>query len=117
MPQVSCTSVLLFSFPLLSLAAVPAQDSCFWPSGDLASGYTPCADNAAEQSVRSCCGKGEVCLSNGLCFSTAIGVVYRGACTERAWQSDACPKVFITGKYIAINIRARTNLFESSRRY
>ena len=82
--------ILLFSLPIVRAA----EDTCYWPNKDPAPGFTPCGNSSTN--ARACCGKGEPCLSNGLCFSPAIGVVYRGACSDSTWPDPACPNLFFT---------------------
>jgi len=83
------------SLALLIISRAMA-DNCYWPNGDLSKSYVPCNVNPASTGPRACCAPTEPCLANKLCFSTAVGVVYRGACTDNTFQDPNCPKVFLT---------------------
>ncbi|OCK89116.1 uncharacterized protein K441DRAFT_296276 [Cenococcum geophilum 1.58] len=50
--------------------------------------YVPC-DSTVPVSV--CCVIGESCTGSRLCYS-ALGSIYRGACTDRNW-GDSCPQI------------------------
>ncbi|KAJ5167428.1 uncharacterized protein N7482_006209 [Penicillium canariense] len=58
---------------------------CYFPSGNLAAGNVPCSDDTSA----TCCGSGDICLSNGLCLNVAHQpyVLSRGACTNSDWQA------------------------------
>jgi len=70
-----------------------AQQACYWPDGTQVTpqnnryNFTACFEGDSQ-----CCANGEVCLSNGLCFSGPQGQLYRGACTDRSWKTVSCPK-------------------------
>ena len=62
-----------------------AQQVCYWPDGSKI--YTgPSRDCYASQDSH-CCGEEEVCLSNGLCYSPAINLVY-AYCTSGLVESN-----------------------------
>ena len=64
---------------------------CYFPNGDVSPDHAPCNSNA-EQS--SCCHIQDACLSNGYCFAATDWVpneIYRGSCTDKSFQDDACP--------------------------
>lgn len=72
---------------------------CYWPDGSVADGLYACglADNVRPNGARQCCGIGDMCTTNGLCKSpagyNAIESTYRRmACTDKSWESNACPK-------------------------
>jgi len=100
MAYIALISALLLSI-FISLPVAYAQDDrkCYWPdttqvgyyhglSHKLNYTFRPC-DSEGES---ACCAEGEVCLTNGLCFGATVGSVYRGACTDRSWNSAACPQ-------------------------
>ncbi|KAI9822055.1 MAG: hypothetical protein M1832_003227 [Thelocarpon impressellum] len=94
--QMQRAGIALLSILVLGLSPdVLAADTCYWPSSSPANAFVPCNVNPSDSGPRPCCGKGEVCLSNAACFSTAIGVIYRGACTDQTWQSNKCPRFFL----------------------
>ena len=90
-------SITLFAL-LLRHATADANATCYYPSGDVATGYFPCvAENAY---ISACCQNGWTCYSNSLCVLTSpgkssalnlpIGTSQRGACTDPNWSSDVC---------------------------
>jgi len=82
--------ILLLLLPSAAILAT-AQD-CYYPDGQIPTDYvyTPCNGSSAV----SCCvpSTGDICLSNGLCFWPGGPYPYRGACTDRDWTSDTCPR-------------------------
>lgn len=77
---------------------VPARD-CFFPDGTILPGdksnYAPCGPDDGPHSA--CCGKGDGCSSNGLCYGNA-GFMYRGGCTDAKWAAPECALHCQTGK-------------------
>jgi hypothetical protein len=61
---------------------------CYYPDGKVASGLTPCNSTAK---VSHCCRDADVCLSNGLCFSTGLGTIIRRGCTDSSFNDTVCP--------------------------
>ncbi|KAF2685342.1 hypothetical protein K458DRAFT_417403 [Lentithecium fluviatile CBS 122367] len=61
---------------------------CYYPDGKIAPGLVPC--NATAE-VTHCCRDADVCLSNGLCFSTGLGTIVRRGCTDSKWNNTVCP--------------------------
>ncbi|TID25743.1 gb [Venturia nashicola] len=60
--------------------------TCYWPNGSTAANQTVCASG----SQSACCPIGNECTSNGLCYD--FGYLKRGSCTDKTWESSACPK-------------------------
>ncbi|RHZ57391.1 uncharacterized protein CDV56_103946 [Aspergillus thermomutatus] len=77
--------------PLLLTLLTQATATCYWPNGDTDSNYIPCPNS------KSCCLKGEACLSNGLCYGATLNIAYRGACADKSWPSQECPHVCLDG--------------------
>ncbi|KAI9854408.1 MAG: hypothetical protein M1813_001257 [Trichoglossum hirsutum] len=81
-----------FLLLVLSLSLLATADQCYYPNGLIAAdyNYVPCEGT----SYSSCCipSEGDVCLSNGLCYYPKGAYPFRGACTDRSWSSDSCPK-------------------------
>ncbi|CAG8971510.1 hypothetical protein HYALB_00005406 [Hymenoscyphus albidus] len=95
----SVPSQYLFLFFVLCLCLIGKVEGekrqCFFPNGNKADSDTNC--NAGTESV--CCGRGFVCLENGVCMdnSTMVdgkiaGTLWRGSCTDSTWNSPLCPK-------------------------
>ncbi|KAH0558911.1 hypothetical protein GP486_004460 [Trichoglossum hirsutum] len=84
--------LLVLSVPLLATA----DPQCYYPNGLVALdyAYVPCQGTT----FSSCCipSEGDVCLSNGLCYYSKGQYPFRGACTDKTWTSDACPKYCIS---------------------
>lgn len=75
------------------IARTTAQRNCWFPDGNTETIDVPCNTNADES---ACCGPTAFCLSNGLCLDS--GVVSRGSCTDRTWNSSACAQQCTDGK-------------------
>jgi hypothetical protein len=75
-------SVCTFAFIFQAFA------ECYYPDGKVASGLTPCNSTAK---VSHCCRDADVCLSNGLCFSTGLGTIIRRGCTDSSFNDTVCP--------------------------
>ena len=90
---------LLISLFLLTATLVPfisaSGSQCFWPDGTGAVDFYPCAPNNEES---ACCRKGEICTANGYCFGQLVWYFYRGACTDRNWNSNFCNKMCLKGE-------------------
>ncbi|KAF2122578.1 hypothetical protein BDV96DRAFT_626464 [Lophiotrema nucula] len=78
-------------FTVLLFASL-ASAECYYPDGSLGSGLIP---YNTEASVTHCCRESDVPLSNGLCFSSGLNAVVRRGCTDKAWNSTACPNICI----------------------
>lgn len=79
-------AVLFYVFSLCALL-IAASSTCYYPDGGIATDHEPC-NSSAENSA--CCSADSVCLSNSYCFSRT-GRIIRSSCTDRQWQSSACP--------------------------
>lgn len=90
MLALSCSIPLLVSFSTFLLPSLASQ--CWYPDGEtLAISDIPCN---TESSDSACCGPNSFCMSNGLCFGN--GVLSRGSCTDKSWNSTECAQ-FCTG--------------------
>jgi len=69
---------------------------CYYPNGQLADGLSPCNTTAP---VSHCCRNGDVCVTNGLCFSTGLMAVVRRGCTDKTFNSTLCPQQCAFGMY------------------
>jgi hypothetical protein len=70
------------------LAATSAQRTCYFRDGTEAVLDTPCNADDSEESM--CCGAGNLCFSNGLCFDPAVMGLNRGSCTDSTWNIGIC---------------------------
>ncbi|KAF2421163.1 hypothetical protein EJ08DRAFT_738318 [Tothia fuscella] len=68
-----------------------SSKDCYFPNGAFAPNYTPC-DPGTKNSA--CCSTGQTCTTHGLCFDN--GYLARGACTDKNWDNEACPKYCYT---------------------
>lgn len=93
------TRLQITTIALLTLlfAATPCNANCFFPDGSDATDMVECPDS------KSCCGKNQACLSNGLCFGADIGVIYRGSCSDKSWPIAECPRACYTGNIIFLS--------------
>jgi hypothetical protein len=62
-----------------------ADINCYNPDGSQANNDVPCTSD----STTFCCSKGDVCMSNGLCYLQGKRgfVLSRASCTDRSWNS------------------------------
>ncbi|KAF7184049.1 hypothetical protein CNMCM7691_004608 [Aspergillus felis] len=72
---------------ILLFTLTPVTATCYWPNGKTDNNYIPCPNS------KSCCLKGEACLSNGLCYGATLNIAYRGACADKSWPAQDCPHV------------------------
>jgi len=82
--------ILSFSVAFVSLAVPAAAASqCFYPDGvTIEPNHTPCNTTVTNS---ACCLPQDSCTGNGLCLGTT-NFNYRGSCTDKTWQSNACPQ-------------------------
>ncbi|KAF2097381.1 hypothetical protein NA57DRAFT_57971 [Rhizodiscina lignyota] len=86
---------LLLFFLVIRALTITAQNSetrtCYLPDGTaIGPGASPC--NTSLKNA-ACCATGETCISNGLCFGSEVGMMYRGGCTDQSWEDSVCPQV------------------------
>ncbi|PWY68430.1 hypothetical protein BO70DRAFT_382782 [Aspergillus heteromorphus CBS 117.55] len=90
-PPLSSLTLLLLLLALSATTRVSATSTqnatCYWPNGDTDTDYIPCPNS------KTCCLRGEACLSNGLCYGPKLNIAYRGACTDDSWPISECPRV------------------------
>lgn len=80
------TPALLLALLSSTQPLVAAQD-CYYPNGDLSTTDAPCS--SAEGAA--CCPLNWQCLDNGLCYLDNQKYFGRYTCTDKSWQSSACP--------------------------
>ncbi|KAJ5632972.1 hypothetical protein N7490_009311 [Penicillium lividum] len=91
------------TFLALLCWATLSKATCYFPDGTTATSMEPCPI------TKSCCGKDEACLSNGLCFGANLGVIYRGSCSDSSWPIADCPRACYTDTEIPSSY---ANLFQ-----
>ena len=78
---------------LVVTLALQVSSSCYYPDGTYIAADRPCITNGTQESF--CCGsQGVTCLSDKVCYNSnaSSGNEYvRGSCTDRSFQSSACP--------------------------
>lgn len=62
---------------LYFINSICAQAPCYYPTGKLQTADTAC--NPGELNSM-CCNRNDICLSNGLCFTTQSNILSRGVC-------------------------------------
>ena len=80
-----CSIIFYHAFVTTALGA-----TCYFPSGDVATGNVPCNNNT---DMSSCCASPSDCFANGLCLvnnDTDTVEFGRGGCTDQTWQSSNC---------------------------
>ncbi|KAF3937770.1 hypothetical protein ABW19_dt0204723 [Dactylella cylindrospora] len=90
MQHITTLSLSLLLLGILQGATSQEPRACYFPNGRVAEGYVACEDNATGHSA--CCQNSNqtTCFATGLCYLDS-GFYERGACTDQAWRSDACP--------------------------
>ena len=78
-----------FLVAITAFALSVTAKTCYYPDGSPDVAIKPC-DSSAD--VSTCCRSTDSCLSNNLCFSTGLNVVYRRGCTDPTWNSSSCPR-------------------------
>ena len=90
------SSSLVISQILFSIVLVDGKATCYFPDGTVEAGfYFPC--NTTTEGSACCDADTSVCTTAGLCVSSA-GWIYRGACTDKTWQSPYCPSRCLNGQ-------------------
>lgn len=90
MPLCLCIYLLVLFWSSIGVAV----DDCFYPDGRYAVALSACNKQSP---VTQCCRQGDVCLTNGLCFSPGLNLVLRRGCTDKTWRSTKCPDICTTG--------------------
>uniref|UniRef100_A0A8H7KDV7 Mid2 domain-containing protein n=1 Tax=Bionectria ochroleuca TaxID=29856 RepID=A0A8H7KDV7_BIOOC len=93
---------LLLAVTYLPVSVSAQEVSCFAPDGKTLADnetYVPCNKLGITQEgvYSSCCnldgkaGDRDLCTTTGLCLNK--GLLFRGYCSDKSWESDACVKV------------------------
>jgi hypothetical protein len=64
--------------------------TCYLPNGDAVVTNTPCLTTSGDGHSHCCDPSADVCLDNGLCYSSWHGVLWRRTCTDNTWKSPYC---------------------------
>lgn len=77
-----------------------SQATCYYPDKSRATGFEPCNSTLAGPSGAgsACCAVGEVCTTGGFCLND-LYYPYRGACTDRSWNSVNCASECLGGEW------------------
>ncbi|KAH7077168.1 hypothetical protein FB567DRAFT_608132 [Paraphoma chrysanthemicola] len=82
----------LFSFTCVCFGVLSrvVSASCYYPDGSFPTDYVYVPCSGTEHT--SCCipSEGDQCLSNGLCYYPGGEYLFRGACTDKNWNSPGC---------------------------
>ena len=71
------------------------EATCYFPDGTIAGQDTPCTKDITVD-ADYCCGENSLCLTNKVCLNN-VGTFDRGSCTDRSWNSTACPSFCLSG--------------------
>lgn len=68
-----------------------SQATCYYPDKSIATGFSLCNSTLAgpNSAGSACCTAGDVCTTGGYCLNS-LYYPYRGACTDKSWNSDNC---------------------------
>ena len=73
-------------------ALVVKATTCYWPNGSEtkpSQGMQAC-NSTVDGGDSACCQYQDICTNKGFCISVAHAYMYRGACTNQAWNPDVC---------------------------
>ncbi|KAJ5111334.1 hypothetical protein N7532_001869 [Penicillium argentinense] len=81
----SLLGVLAIFFCATSCLAASDSRKCYNPDSSQATADVPCTDD----DVTFCCNKGDICMSNGLCYlqQSSGFALSRASCTDLSWSS------------------------------
>ena len=101
MSSVFCSTFLIPSFAIFLYVSLFfthslfVEATCYYSDGLDAPGDVPChKDSTVDPDF--CCGQGAICLTNKICLNN-IETLVRGTCTDRSWNSTACPSFCLSG--------------------
>lgn len=92
----SIPSFAIFQYVLFFLThSFLIKATCYFPDGTPTEDI-PCTTNSSVK-ADYCCGKDSICFENKICLNN-IGTLARGSCTDKSWNSPACPFFCVSGK-------------------
>ena len=85
-----------------------SQATCYFPDKSIATGYELCNSTLAGSngSGSACCVTGDVCTTGGFCLNDMY-YPYRGACTDKSWNSESCATECLNGEFSLLWIYIR----------
>ena len=74
--------------------------TCYFPDKSIATGYELCNSTLAgpNGSGSACCATGDICTTGGFCLNDMY-YPYRGACTDKSWNSESCATECLNGEF------------------
>ena len=93
----------LYQLQAKILLIMSSQATCYYPDKSRATAFEVCNSTlAGPDGVGSaCCAAGDVCTTGGFCLNDAY-YPYRGACTDRSWNSNSCASECLNGKWFVL---------------
>ena len=93
----------LYELQAKILLIMSSQATCYYPDKSRATAYEVCNSTlAGPDGVGSaCCSAGDVCTTGGFCLNDAY-YPYRGACTDRSWNSNSCASECLNGEWLLL---------------
>ena len=81
------------------LLIMSSQTTCYYPDKSRAPGYEACNATLAgpNGAGSACCAAGDICTTGGFCLNDMY-YPYRGACTDRSWNSNSCASECLNGE-------------------
>lgn len=66
--------------------------TCYWPNGTEVEQSQPmqACNSTVNGADSGCCAPADICTNRGFCISTNNSYMYRGGCTNQAWNLDVC---------------------------
>ena len=82
------------------LLIMSSKPTCYYPDKSRAPAYEACNSTLAgpDDAGSACCAAGDICTMGGFCLN-AMYYPYRGACTDRAWNSGNCASECLNGEW------------------
>lgn len=73
--------------------------TCYYPDKSIATGYELCNSTLAGSgdAGSACCTAGDICTTGGFCLNS-LYYPYRGACTDKSWNSNNCAGECLDGE-------------------
>ncbi|OLN88138.1 hypothetical protein CCHL11_00154 [Colletotrichum chlorophyti] len=66
-----------------------SSGSCYFAPGQEVQEWLPCGN--AELGDKTCCSRGDMCLSSKACYNQRFGITYLAGCSDPEYRHSSCP--------------------------
>ncbi|TDZ71966.1 hypothetical protein CTRI78_v001475 [Colletotrichum trifolii] len=66
-----------------------SNGTCYHSAGDKVDEWLPCGN--AELGDKTCCQRGDLCLSSRACYNGRFGITYLAGCSDPEYAHESCP--------------------------